>query len=157
MRKYYLIGIAIITLLLLLIICNRASCSEEIEKFGDWYGIYKNDQKQITTLSKSKKTTLTIYIDKQLITCLKFSPDRKFYLATFDGKSYRNMNYNRFGYGHWIKKMKKYYKLKVWFEHEKGIIKKHVKGCKEKQIEEFSLKGFSKAIRWLYDDGQRKT
>ena len=127
----------IILFLTLILLCSSAY-ADELE-FGDWYGVYDSQgDKNLVVYSGSGDITLTVYVDEQLITRLQFSPKRKVRLATFDGKTYRGMNYNSlFGYDHWIRKMKKHYRLRVWFKDEE-------------RYELFSLKGFSKAVNWLY-------
>lgn len=119
-----------------LFLCTNAGAERE---FGDWYGTFDESGKKIIVgFSGTDDVTLTVYVDKQYITHLKFEPEKKVRYATFDGKTYRGMNYNHlFGYDHWIRRMKKHYRLRVWF------INQH-------QPEEFSMKGFSKAIDWLY-------
>jgi hypothetical protein len=112
---------------------------DDVLEFGEWYGTYDEAGKKIIVgYSGSGDVTLTIYVDKRYFTHLKFSPEKQITRATFDHKTYRGMNYNTLhGYDHWIRRMKKHYRLRVWF---KG----------EKQFEIFSLKGFSKAVNWLH-------
>jgi hypothetical protein len=113
--------------------------ASEVE-FRDWYGTFDdNGRKMIVSFSGSDNTMLSVYIDKHDIFRLHFYPERKVRLATFDHKRMRGMNFNSlYGYDHWIKRMKKYYRMQVWFEGEK-------------RYEQFSLKGFGKAVNWLYE------
>ena len=128
--KYFILFFA-------LLICVPAAHSQEIE-FGEWFGVYDdNGNKNLVGFSDTDDVTLTIYVDKQLITRLQFNPGRSVRLATFDGKRIRGMNFNSlYGYDHWIRRMIKHYNLRIWFE-------------KDKNCEVFSLKGFSKGVRWL--------
>lgn len=121
----------------LIILCPSAN-ADSLE-FKDWFGIFDDKgNKNIVGFSGSDKITLTVYVDEQYITRLQFNPGKKIRLVTFDGRTYK-MNYNSlFGYEHWIKKMKKHYRMRVWFEGEE-------------RCEIFSLKGFAKAANWLYD------
>jgi hypothetical protein len=111
--------------------------ANELE-FGEWYGVFdEGGNKKLVGSSGSGDITLTVYVDEQLITRLKFNPKRSVRLATFDGKRYRGMNFQSlYGYDHWIRRMKKHYNLRVWFEQDE-------------KCEVFSLNGFSKGIRWL--------
>ena len=107
-------------------------------EFGDWYGVEENGEKKLVGFSGTDQVMLTIYVDKQLITRLEFSPARKIRLATFDHKTFRGMNYNSwYGYDHWIRRMKKYYNMRIWFE-------------KDQRCEIFRLNGVSKGINWLH-------
>jgi hypothetical protein len=112
----------------------------EVLEFGKWYGTFdENGKKQIVTFSGVNDIMLTVYVDKQEIFRLQFYPERKVKLATFDHKRMMGMNFNSlYGYDHWIQRMKRYYRMQVWFEGDKSY-------------EEFSLKGFGKAINWLYE------
>jgi hypothetical protein len=111
--------------------------ANEIE-FGDWYGIYDNaGNKNIVAYSGSNEFSLTIYIDDQDIHRLKFDPPIEVSLATFNHKRFNSMNFQSlYGYEHWIKRMIKYYNLQVWF-------------VGDETYEVFSLKGFTKAEKWL--------
>lgn len=130
---HYFIALAII-----LSICSVAHATDDTLRFNDWYGIHNGAQKQIVCFAGSDSFTLTIYVDEQDITRLKFTPSLKIEHAEFDHRTYNGMNYNSlYGYDHWIRKMKKHYDLRIWFEgHERYEI--------------FSLRGVSKAINWLY-------
>ncbi|MDX1702412.1 MAG: hypothetical protein R3250_17420 [Melioribacteraceae bacterium] len=127
-----------VLILSLFFLCTAAQGTDEVE-FRDWYGVYGDDgRKYIATFSGESGTELRVFIDNQNIHRLKFEPARKIKLAKFDHRQYRSMNFNSlYGYDHWIRKMKKHYRLQVWFEGEK-------------RSEEFSLKGFYKAERWLF-------
>ena len=99
-----------------------------------------NGKKVISTYSGVNDVMLSIYIDEQDIFRLQFDPTRKIKIAKFDNRLYREMNFDSlYGYDHWIRKMKKRYRLQVWFEGES-------------RYEEFSLKGFGKAVNWLYKE-----
>ena len=118
-------------------ICVSTAHSQDM-KFGKWVGTYDEDgNKNLVGSSKTDNVTLTIYVDKQLITRLQFNPERKIRVATFDGKRIRGMNFDSlYGYDHWIRRMIKYYNMQVWF-----------KGDKKPEV--FKLKGISKGVRWL--------
>lgn len=121
---------------LCLLLVSIPALANEIE-FGDWYGVYDNGQKTLIGFSGSDDVSLTIYVDDQYFTRLKFSPPRRVRIATFDHKRKRGMRYDHlYGYDHWIRPMKKAYRMQVWFENDR-------------KYEVFSLKGFSKGIRWL--------
>jgi hypothetical protein len=109
-------------------------------KFGDgvWNGYFdKKGNKNLVGHSKSGNVALSIYVDEQLITRLQFEPTRPIRVAKFDHKQFRGMNFQSlYGYDHWIRRMIKHYNMQVWF-----------KGDKNPEV--FSLKGFSKGIRWL--------
>jgi len=128
------------TLFFALIICCSAVSAEGAAEFGEWYGVYDNfDQKMLVVYSGEEDTSLIVYVDEQLITRLKFEPPKQIALATFDHREYKNMNYDSlFGYDPWVKRMVKHYRLQIWF-------------VGQEKYEEFSLKGFSKAIRWLHE------
>lgn len=122
---------------IILIFYSVVHATEDPTRFHDWYGIDDNDQKKIVGFSGTDSVTLTVYIDDQMITRLKFDPKRKVERAEFDDRTYRGMNYESlYGYDHWIRKMIRHYNLKIWFEGEP-------------KYEIFSLHGFSKAVNWL--------
>lgn len=123
---------------LCLVLCTSTAIANEME-FGEWYGVRdEHGNKQLVGYSGSDKVMLVIYVDKQLITRLDFQPKRKIRLATFDHKHIRSMNFNSlYGYDHWIKRMKKYYRMRVWFGNDK-------------RCEIFSLNGVSKGVNWLH-------
>jgi hypothetical protein len=131
--KYFILFFA-------LLICVPTVQSQDLEEleFGEWFGVYDEaGDKNLVGFSGSDDVTLTIYVDKQLITRLQFNPEKKVRLATFDGKKIRGMNFNSlYGYDHWIRRMIKHYRMYIWFENDQDY-------------EVFSLKGFSKGIRWL--------
>lgn len=121
----------------LIFLCVPTAQANEIE-FGEWYGVYdEGGNKKLIGYSGSGDISLEICVDEQLITRLKFDPERSVRLATFDHKRYRGMNFKSlYGYDHWIRRMIKHYNLQIWFE-------------KDERSEVFSLIGFSKAVRWL--------
>jgi len=116
-----------------------AVVTAEAAEFGKWRGIEDhNGKKSIVGWSVSGKAMVVIWIDEDLIFRLKFHPERKLRLATFDNKHIRGMTFNSlYGYDHWIKRMIKHRHMRIWFE-------------KDKKYEYFSLNKFSKAIRWIY-------
>ena len=123
-------------ILVMLLICVYGITAEGAE-FGRWQG-HGTDQKTLVGYSHSKKVQLMIWIDDDQIFRLKFSPERKIRLATFDDKRIRGMTFTSlYGYDHWIKRMIRHRHLRIWFENDKNY-------------EYFSLKGFSKGVQWLY-------
>lgn len=124
-----------------LFFCCSTADAKDTKEFGEWYGIYDNmDNKMLIVYAEGEddlRPQLVVYVDSDMITRIKFEPPRQIALVKFDHKEYRNMNYNSlFGYDPWVKRMIKYYKMQVWF-------------VGSEKYEVFSLKGFSKAIRWL--------
>jgi len=128
--KYFILFFA-------LLICVPAAHSQELE-FGEWFGVYDKDgNKYVATFSGENDTELRVFIDNKNMHRLQFDT-KKIRLAKFDHHHYRSMNFKSlYGYDHWIRRMKKHYRLQVWFEGKK-------------KYEEFSLKGFYKAERWLF-------
>ncbi len=120
------------------LVFSSAAFATEIE-FGDWYGVIdEQGNKKLVGYSGTEEVMLTIYVDDKLITRLEFYPKRKIRLATFDHKRMRGMNFNSlYGFDHWIRPMKKYYRMQVWFG-------------KDKRYEVFSLKGVAKGVNWLH-------
>lgn len=124
-------------IVLSLLICCSAAYADELE-FGEWYGVYdENGNKNLVGYSGKDDIMLTIYVDKQLITRLRFGTNKKITRALFDWKEYPITYTSLYGYDHWIRRMKKHYRMVVWFE-----------GNNEPDI--YSLKGFSKGINWLH-------
>lgn len=125
-----------IILISLFILCSPVY-ADEIE-FGEWYGIYNEDgQKELVGFSGRNDIMLIVYVDDQLITRLRFNADQKITKALFDGKEYPINYKSLYGYDHWIRRMKKHYRMMVWFD-----------GNSRPDV--YNLKGFSKGINWLY-------
>ncbi len=133
--KYVIVVLLTVAFLAL---CAVAKGSDEAE-FNEWFGVHDAvGDKYIATFSGSQNYELQVFIDDKNIHRLRFHPKKKIRLATFDHRHYTSMNFNSlYGFDHWIRRMKKHYRLQVYFEGED-------------RYEVFSLKGFYKAERWLF-------
>jgi hypothetical protein len=134
---------ALFVFLFLFFISTSKAETEIITQFTDWYGIIQPDgRKEIMTFAKSGNAGLRIYVDKQLITIVepyhrndKLNP----FKLHIDGKEIPSY----FDY-RTVRPFSRGYKATIWFKFYTFDVPE-----KNTHKEEFSLRGFTKATRWL--------
>ena len=124
---------------------NATTIAEEVYEFGEWYGIviYANGKavgREITVFSHSNDASLSLKLGKKEELLIEISAgwqsaktDREIVIFIDDGEGITEVNKKL------VRGFKKGYVAEIHFTDSKNVQRKEL----------FSLRGFSRAYRWL--------